>query len=132
WNILSRLSFNYLSADHQSGAAEALRELLSLYAQLSDPGLMRQAEGVRGLKSTSVIGPMPGPGARTFTRGLELQLEIDEQAHVGHRAFTLASVLSEVFAGYASTHSFAQTVLSTEQRGVVHRFPATRGVRYSV
>jgi type VI secretion system protein ImpG len=129
WSLLSRLSFNYLSVDEQRGAADALRELLSLYAQLSAPGLTRQAEGVRALKSASIIGPMPGPGARTFTRGLELQLQLDEQAHAGHRAFTLASVLSELFAGYASTHGFTQTVLSTEQRGLVHRFPAKTGVR---
>lgn len=63
------------------------------YAQLGDPAIQRQIEGVRKLRSRPIIGPFPAPGPRSFVRGLEVSLECEEQAFVGHGAFMLAGVL---------------------------------------
>jgi type VI secretion system protein ImpG len=127
---LNYLSLNYLSLNEQSGGLEALRELLGLFARLGDPAIERQIHGVRKLKSSSIIGPFPAPGPRSFVRGLEIQLECEEQAFAGHGAFTLGAVLSQLFARHASTSSFTQTVLSTRERGEVYRWPAVPGLRH--
>lgn len=129
WSLLSRLSANYLALDQQTGGVDALRELLTLHAQLSNPRMIRHAESVRALESKQVVGAMPVSGPNVFARGLQLALELDEGAQAGHRVFTLASVLSELFARHATPHSFTQTVLSTTQRGEVYRWPAKLGVR---
>jgi type VI secretion system protein ImpG len=132
WRLISHLSLNYLSLCQQGGGAEAVREMLALYAQLGDPMLHRQVEGVRGIRSQTVSRPLPGPGPRSFVRGLEVHLECEEQAFSGHGVFTLASVLSAFFARHASINSFTETVLSTRERGEVYRWPTTAGQRHSL
>lgn len=132
WRFLSYLSLNYLSLSEQTGGLEALRELLGLFARLGDPVIERQIEGVRKLRSGTIIGPFPTPGPRTFVRGLEINLECEEQAFAGHGAFTLTSVLSHLFARHVSTGSFTQTVLTTTERGEVYRWPAVPGLRHAL
>lgn len=132
WRLISHLSLNYLSLCQESGGAEAVREMLALYAQLGDPMLHRQVEGLRGIRSAPVVRPLPGPGPRSFVRGLLVQLECEEQAFSGHGVFTLASVLSAFFAKHASINSFTETVLSTRERGEVYRWPTTAGLRQTV
>jgi type VI secretion system protein ImpG len=132
WRFLSYLSLNYLSLNQNTGGLEALRELLGLFARLGDPATERQVEGIRKLRSGSIIGPFPAPGPRAFVRGLEINLECEEQAFAGHGAFVLASVLSRLFARHASTSSFTQTVLTTTERGEIYRWPALPGLRHTL
>jgi type VI secretion system protein ImpG len=132
WRLVSHLSLNYLSMSRESGGGEAVREMLGLYAQLGDPLLGRQVEGIRGVRSSSIVRPMPGTGPRAFVRGLEVALDCEEQAFSGHGVFTLASVLSAFFAKHASINSFTETVLSTRERGEVFRWPTTAGLRHTL
>jgi type VI secretion system protein ImpG len=132
WRLVSQLSLNYLALCEETGGAEALREMLALYAQLGDPQLRREIDGVRGVTSAAVIRPMPGPGPRTFARGLEVRLDCEEQAFSAQGVFTLASVLSEFFAKHASVHSFTETVLHTRERGEVYRWPPVAGLKSSL
>lgn len=137
WRLVSHLSQNYLSLSEQGGGAEALREMLDLYAQLGDPLLRRQVEGVTGVRSQPVIRPLPADGPfaaapRCFARGTEVTLACEEQAFSGHGVFTLASVLSAFFAKHAAINSFTETVLTTRERGEVFRWPTTAGLRHTV
>jgi type VI secretion system protein ImpG len=131
WRLISHLSLNYLSlCDGGRGKAiEPLREMLSLYAELGDPQLRPQVEGLSSVSSTPVTRPLPGAGALSFGRGIEVSLECDERAFQGSGVFTLASVLSQFFAKYASINSFTETVLRTRERGEVFRWPTTAGLR---
>jgi len=132
WRLISQLSLNYLSLSEGTGGAEAMRELLAVYAQLGDPQLRREVEGLRTVSAAPVIRPMPGPGPRHFVRGLEVRLSCDEQAFAVNGAFTLASVLSEFFAKHATEHSFTETVLIGGERGEIHRWPAIAGTRHTL
>ena len=131
WRLISHLSLNYLSLCQEAGGAEAVREMLALYAQLGDPVLHRQVEGLRGISAVPVTRALSGTGPRSFARGLEVQLQCDEQPFSGHGVFTLASVLSAFFAKHASINSFTETVLSTRERGEVYRWPTTAGLRHA-
>jgi type VI secretion system protein ImpG len=131
WRLLSHLSLNYLSLAENS-SAEPLREMLALYAELGDPSLRRQVEGVLGVASKRVTRPLPGPGVVSFARGLEVTLECDERAFQGAGVFGLASVMAHFFAKYASINSFTETVLRTTERGEVHRWPTKAGLRHVV
>jgi type VI secretion system protein ImpG len=130
WRLISQLSLNYLSLCQEAGGAQAMREMLGLYAQLGEPTLARQVEGLRGISSAPVIRPLPVPGPRMFARGLEIRLDCDEQAFSGHGVFTLASVLSAFFPKYAPSNSFTETVLFTPDRGEVYRWPTQPGLRH--
>lgn len=131
WRLLSHLSVNYLSGSDGTGGDEMLREMLTLYARFGDPLLRREVSGIRSIATKPVIGPYPQAGAHRFVRGLEVQLSCSEQAF-SQGALALASVLSVFFARHVSTHSFAQTVFHTLERGEVHRLPALPGLRHSL
>jgi type VI secretion system protein ImpG len=132
WRLISHLTLNYLSlvnTDEQKGAA-ALREMLSLYAELADPATRKQVQGIRAIQTEPVLRALPGSGPLAYGRGLELSLECDEAAFSGSGVFLLASVLERFFAKYVSINSFTEMVLKTLQRGEIMRWPPTTGQRH--
>jgi type VI secretion system protein ImpG len=131
WQLISHLSLNYLSLREGSGGAEALREMLMMYARLGDPRLGHEVEGIQAVSTSTVIRPIPQPGPHHFVRGLEARLTCEEPGFFPNGAFTLASVLSVFFAGYASHHSFTETVLLSREGQEIHRWPAVRGMRWT-
>ncbi len=131
WRLLSHLSLDYMSLMRESEAesAKAVRSLLSLYADLSEPSHSKQLEGLSKLRSQSVVRPLPFPGPLTFGRGMEVTIECDETAFEGGSAFVFGSVLERFFARYASINGFCETVLRSLQRGEIKRWPTTAGQR---
>lgn len=131
WRLISHLSLNYLSladTDDRQGAA-ALREILGLYAVAHDPATQKQIDGVRSIVAKPIHRRLPSPGPVTFGRGLEVALTFDEGAFEGTGAFLLGSVLARFFARYVSINSFTETVLKTQSRGEIMRWPAKMGQR---
>jgi type VI secretion system protein ImpG len=144
--LISHLSLNYLSiadggaaASEPRGqalaraggpAAQALRELLALYAELGDAAARKQIAGVRSVTSRPVTRALPGAGALCFGRGLEVSVECDEAAFQGGSAFLLGAVLERFFAKYVSINSFTETALRSVQRGEIMRWPTTLGQRH--
>lgn len=135
WRLISHLSLNYLSLvdnDEEEGAA-ALRELLSLYVTEMKKGAdqqiqKRQIEGISHVRSRPITKRMiDGPGRISFVRGLEIELQVNESAFEGFGVFILATVLEKFMAKQISMNSFTQTVLSSEQRGLIHRWPVQVG-----
>ncbi len=134
WRLVSHLSLNYLSlvdeAGGGGGSAKALRELLSLYAEISDPGVRKQIDGIRSTAAAGITRALPVPGPTTFGRGLEITLTADEGAFEGAGVFLLGSVLERFFAKYVAINSFTETVLRTVQRGEIMRWRARAGLRH--
>ena len=131
WRLISHLSLNYLSlcnADSKQGAA-AMRELLSLYAELADTSTAKQVNGLRSIASKPIMRPLFGSGPVTLVRGLEVAVECDESAFSGTGAFLLGAVLERFFAKYVAINSFTETTLRTLQRGEIMRWPMKSGQR---
>jgi type VI secretion system protein ImpG len=133
WKLISHLALNYLSITDNTEAnregASSLRDLLGLYADLGEPAVARQVEGVRSITSRPVVRRLPGGGQAAVARGTEINLLFDESAFEGIGCFPLGAVLSQFFAKYVSINSFTETVLSTQQRGAVMRWPMMPGRR---
>jgi type VI secretion system protein ImpG len=131
WRLISHLSLNYLSLtdDADGGGASALRELLSLYGDASDPIVHKQIDGVRQVASRSITRRLPVSGPAAFGRGLEVTLTLDEASFEGAGVFLLGSVLERFFAKYVSINSFSETVLKSIQRKEIVRWPARLGRR---
>ena len=134
WRLINHLSLNYLSiVDSADGrGAEALRELLALYAPLATAAVRKQIDGVRSVSSRSVVRRIKGSGPLAFGRGIEIALTLDESAFAGSGAFLLGAVLDEFFARYVSINSFTETTVSTLERGELIRWPAKTGQRQIV
>jgi type VI secretion system protein ImpG len=124
WRLVNHLSLNYLSLvdSNAGGGAEALRSLLALYADSSDPVDQRQIEGIKSVSSAPVNRRIPTKGPITFGRGLEVTLTCDESAFEGVGAFLFGLVLSSFFDRYVSINSFTETVLKSSERGEIMRW----------
>ena len=132
WRLISHLSLNYLSlVNHdETQGAEALRDLLRLYGETSDPHIAKQVDGVRSIASRQITRRVPTPGPITFARGLEVDVTFDESAFEGTGVFLLGAVLERFFAKYVSLNSFTETVIKTLDRGEVIRWPSRIGERH--
>ncbi|WP_226778943.1 type VI secretion system baseplate subunit TssF [Oceaniglobus trochenteri] len=130
WKLISNLSLNYLSlVDSENGTgAEAMRELIGLYAPTGDRAVTKQLEGITAIDSRPIVRRMSDGMLSTAVRGLEIAVTCDEDYFEGAGPFLLATVLQRFFANYVSLNSFTETVLKTPQRGEVARWRPEKGL----
>jgi type VI secretion system protein ImpG len=131
WQLLNLLALNYLSivdTDPQQGA-QALRDLMGVFAMACDPATKRQIEGLREVGTAPVVRRHPRPGPIAFARGLDIQLTVDELSFEGGSAFLLASVLHHYLARHVSMNTYVQTTLKSLTRGELMRWRPEPGVR---
>jgi type VI secretion system protein ImpG len=129
WRAVSHLSLNYLSIadENPAKASAALRDLLKLYADASDPAIRQQIQGVVSVSTKPVTRRAPIPGPISFARGLEITVQLDDSLFEGSGVFLLGAVLEQFFARYVSINSFTETVIRTQDRAEVMRWPARIG-----
>ena len=134
WRIISHLSLNYLSLfDSKDGqGAVALRDLLKLYLNSNDTFMVRQVDGIRSVLASPIIRRVASAGPLTFARGLEIKVTFDEEAFEGSGIFLLGAVLAQFFARYVSINSFTETVIVSQRRGEIMRWPSLIGRRQIV
>lgn len=131
WRLINHLSLNYRSLvdSGDGGGARALRELLMLYSHRSDRSVQKQIDGVRSVSTRQIVRRLPGPGPLSMGRGLEVTLMVDEAGFQGIGAYLLGAVLERFFAKYVSINSFTETVLRSESRQEIKRWPMRIGRR---
>lgn len=131
WRLISHLALNYLSLLDAAGeeGARALRELLTLYVEPNDRTALRQIDGLRRVRTRPLLRRVPSAGPITFARGLEVEVLFDEAAFEGTGVFVLGAVLEQFFARYVSINSFTETVIATQQRKQLIRWPVHLGKR---
>ncbi len=129
WRLISHLSLNYMSiADtNMGGGAEALREIVGLYAPIGDKALEKQLEGIISLSSRPIVRRLSDEVLSTAVRGIEIKMEFDESFFEGTGVYILGAVLETFFRRYVSINSFTETVLHTHQRGDIARWKARTG-----
>ena len=131
WRFISHLGLNYLSlvdTDDTQGAA-AIRELLRLYIPSATSTHARQLEGLQSVNSSPIVRRIPGAGPVAAGRGLQLKITMDEAAFGGAGGILLAAVLDRFFAKYVSINGFTETVMCSQERGEVMRWPMRLGLR---
>lgn len=129
WRLLSYLSLSYLGLDNRGSRDQgaALRELLSLFTDISSQVTERQLQGLSSVSARPVTRTIRRGGGYHAARGTEVTVVFDERAFEGSGVFLLAAVLDRFFAEYASVNSFTQLVLRSDQRGVIKTFPPRGG-----
>lgn len=134
WRMVSHLNLNYLSLlnSYDGNGAASLRELLELYADLSDPATRRQIEGVAGIEAEMIVRRLPMSGPMTAGRGIGIRVTLDESSFEGLGVFLIGKILSEFFARYASINSFTETRVVSSERGEIVRWPLTIGRRATI
>jgi type VI secretion system protein ImpG len=130
WKLISHLSLNYLSiADTAQGTgAEALRELIGIYAPSGDRVVEKQLEGITKVTSRPIVRWMRDDVLSTAVRGLEITVHCDEDFFEGTSAYVLVAVLERYLRKHVSINSFTETVLTTHKRGEIARWRPETGL----
>ena len=129
WRTISHLALNYLSLvdlDGERGAVP-LRDILSLYCSEGEMHMRREIEGLVSARAKAIVRRVEREGPIAFARGLEVAVKFNETAFEGSGVFILGAVLEQFFARYVSMNSFTETVIETEQRGEIMRWPPQLG-----
>ncbi len=131
WQLIDHLSLNHvslMSSDPANGAS-TLRRLVALHADLQEPHVKKQADGIRELACESVVRRLPTPGPLSFGRGLGISLTLEERFFEGGSCFLFGCVLERFFSRYVSLNSFTETSLSVVERGHIAKWPPRIGSR---
>ncbi len=129
WRLLSYLALNHFGLENRTGAegAEALREMLSMFADLSDNISEAQLQGLRSVETRPIVRTISHVDGYHPARGLEIVLTFDENEFEGSGIILLGAVVDRFLAEYASVNSFTQCVIRSEQRGHIKTWPPRSG-----
>jgi type VI secretion system protein ImpG len=127
WRLISHLSLNHLSIA-QAGGKEALQEILRLYSFGEDEDIRKRILGITSVKSESTVSRVLFDSSVAFCRGLDVELEFDEEQYAGSGIFLLAAVLERFFGLYSAVNSYSRlTVRSRKRRALLKRWPPRVG-----
>jgi len=131
WRLINMLSLNHLGLEARGAedSGRALRETLALFSDPADNTSERKIRGVRGLDARDIVRRVRYAQGAAAARGLEVTVTLDEKAFEGSGAFLLGAVLDRFFAEYVAVNHFTQTVVRTNERGEIMRWPPRLGVR---
>lgn len=130
WRLISHLSLNPLSLveNEESGAPEALQEILLLYDFHDSSATRQQITGLTSVQTRRITRRMNTHLGPAVVRGIETTIEFDEGNYVGSGIYLFASVLERFLGLYVSINSFNQLVVKTKQReGILKRWQPRAG-----
>ncbi|KRA53080.1 type VI secretion system baseplate subunit TssF [Devosia sp. Root635] len=129
WRLINFLSFSHLGlVDRPDARAGGLREMLAVFADVSDTLTERQIRGIAGIESRPIVRHLRQANGFNAARGIEITVTLDEKAFEGAGIMILGAALDRFFAEYTSINSFTQTVIASSQRGAVMRWPPRSGL----
>ena len=129
WRLISYLSLSQFALDGNNAvaAADTLREMLSLFADISDSITEAQLAGLKEVETRPIVRSILRGGSYHAARGIEVRIMMDEAAFEGSGIIILGAVLDRFLSEYAAVNSFTQTVLVSEDRGDIVTFPPRTG-----
>ncbi|CAB5723852.1 Uncharacterized protein conserved in bacteria [Delftia tsuruhatensis] len=131
WRLLSHLQLNFHTLTDVSPAegAKVLRELLHLYAQLSQRDVAQQADAVATMSLTPMHVRIPRKGPIVFGRGVDMEVAVDETRFAGSSPWLFGSVLEHFLARHVGINTASRLKMSTIQHGEFATWPARMGMR---
>jgi type VI secretion system protein ImpG len=131
WRLVNMLSLNHLGLVERGAGknGQSLKEILSMFADLTDSATERKIRGIRSIDSRPVVRRVRQRTGSGTARGIEVTVTLDEKAFEGSGVFLLGAVLDRFFAEYAALNHFTQTVIRSVERGEIMRWPTRSGSR---
>ena len=129
WRLMSYLSLNHYGINDNNGedAALSMREMLSLFADLSDKNTAARIQGLRKVETRPVTRTIAHPEGFHPARGLEVSLTFDENDFEGSGIVLFGAILDRFIAEYAAVNSLTQCVVNSVQRGHIKTFAPRSG-----
>ncbi len=131
WRLINMLSLNHLGLVERGAGRNgiSLREVLSMFADVTDTTVEKRISGIRSVDSRPIMRRVRQATGVGVGRGVEVTVVIDEKAFEGSGIFLLGAVLDRFYAEYASFNHFTQTVIRSTERGEIMRWPIRPGLR---
>ncbi len=129
WQLINCLQFNHLGLSDRSSddPATGLREILSLFADLSDSISARHVQGLLGSQIRPITRSLRHADGFAPVRGLQVTLTFDDRAFEGSGFALLGAVLDRFLADHVQVNSFTQTIIRSQARGEILRFAPRSG-----
>ncbi len=129
WRLISYLSLNFhgLQNGPKGTGAASLREMLSLFANLSENITEAQLEGLKEVETRPVVRTIKREDGYHPARGLEVRLTFDEDEYEGSGIILMGAILDRFLSEYSAINSFTQCVIVSIQRGVIKTWPPRSG-----
>jgi type VI secretion system protein ImpG len=129
WRLINMISLNHLGLTSRGTAdsSNALREMLSLFANLTDAATEQRIRGIKAVESRPINRRIRQQNGTGVVRGLEIRVTFDENNFEGSGIFLLGAILDRFFAEYAGINSVVQTVVVSAERGPIMRWPVRMG-----
>ena len=131
WRLVNMLALNHLGlvSNRAGEGARAIKDVLALFADLSDNVIERRIRGVRSIDSRPTIRRVRALSGVAAARGLEITVTMEDRAFEGSGVFLLGAVLDRFLSEYVSINQFTQTVVRTPERSEIMRWPPRLGRR---
>lgn len=131
WRLVNMLALNHLGliSNRAGEGARALKDVLTLFADLSENVTERRIRGLRSVDARPVIKRVRALSGVAAARGLEVTVTIEERAFEGSGVFLLGAVLDRFLSEYVALNQFTQTVIRTPERAEIMRWPPRLGRR---
>ena len=127
WRLISHLALNRLSIV-QGGGLPALQEILRLYCFPEDEDVRKRILGLTALRSEASVSRVVFDSGVAFCRGLDVELEFDEDQFAGSGPYLLACVLERFFGLYSAINSYTRlTARSKQRKEAIRRWPPRIG-----
>lgn len=131
WRLINIMTLNHSGLIHDAAGEDgrSFRDILSVFAPLSDSAADRQAQSVLSVSTRPVVRRLQQKTGTGVARGLEITLTLDDKAFEGSSAFLLGAVLDRFIAEYASINHFTQCIIATTERGTIMKWPPRVGAQ---
>jgi type VI secretion system protein ImpG len=131
WRLINILALNHTGLVHDAAGEDgkSFRDILSVFAPLSENVADRQAQSVRAVSTRPVVRRLQQKSGTGVARGLEVTITLDDKAFEGTSAFLMGAVLDRFVAEYASINHFTQCVIATTDRGTIMKWPPRIGAK---
>ena len=131
WRLLSHLQLNYQTLTNSSPeeGAKVMRELLNLYAVLSQQDGAQQAESVSSMRVSPMHVRIPQTGPILFGRGVDIHVAIDQSKFGGSSPWLFGAVLERFFSRHVSINCATRFKMDTLQHGAFATWPPRMGIR---
>ena len=128
WRLISHLNLNILSISGHGNSTEAFKEILRLYDFKETSVTRGLIESVQSVRAKSISAPLNIDGRATICRGMEIEIELDDNLLTGSSSYLFATVLEHFFALYCPINSFTRTLVRVKGReGYLKKCPPRSG-----
>ncbi|WP_428649253.1 type VI secretion system baseplate subunit TssF [Roseibium sp.] len=131
WRLINILALNHTGLVHDAAGEDgrSFRDILRVFAPVSDNAADRQAQSIRSVSTRPVVRRLQQKSGTGVARGLEVTITLDDKAFEGTSAFLMGAVLDRFIAEYASINHFTQCVIATTERGTIMKWPPRIGAK---